>query len=813
MLPSETSSNRKTEVNFNTVENFVTRALSSLNVPTIPTSFQTYNSRIFCLFQKSILVRANTIFEVTINPDESIQWLDVLASFQQEQSSQVNTTLSEAQKLIIERSRQNSTGVISLNIDSDTGDGIFSMGGALFYFDLNEKTGVTSVDVVDVDQNQLNPKFIGNSLLDPKLTKLKSGNTGIFYVKNDELFLSSLIKVGGNTTASESQLTNFRASVPPPFKLLVAQPSFVIQEEFDRYTGYDVSPDGDKVLIEISDETEVERHNVDGEWFMYPRAGTKNASQTLALKHLFTSNEDEGFIDRTEFILKYEVLLNSFPWFEYMPRFGWLSNEVIWFEIMNRHQKRRAIILTNTDSFTKNPLNPLFCTIFDHEFINEPYWHSTDYGMKPVDATCFIYSNETSGFRHLYLQYFDSQNLQVTRPPIQLTSGDWEVGDGKDSVKFCKNPKNDKLEKVYFVGKRDSPLCDHLYEVAINYENSSSDVTRITELGYSYRDFKLEFNSNGDLDNFVAVRSNLDTPHCPFFKKINEISVRSSPNSFITSPSIIKLLNFQPLTDQPLPKPFTFTNSSNTELHGLIYTPTNYDQNSDKKYPVLWYVYGGPGVQLVTHEFKGQAHMRFKVLAQLGYFVIMVDNQGSIGRGLKFQSPLYHKFGQIELQDQVETLEHICQDTLFSKNIDKNRIAIFGWSYGGYMSLLALAERPDIFKLAFCGAAPTDWTLYDTAYTERYMDTPQNNPMGYISSSVLHRASKFPDETHRLFLFHGLRDDNVYFENTKRLIQELQAQGKPYELQMYPTERHGLRSISSYRHNLVYIVSCLEQFL
>ena len=249
MLPSETSSNRKTEVNFNTVENFVTRALSSLNVPTIPTSFQTYNSRIFCLFQKSILIRANTIFEVTINPDESIQWLDVLASFQQEQSSQVNTTLSEAQKLITERSRQhnNNTGVISLSIDSDTGDGTFSMGGALFYFDLNEKTGVTSVDVVDVDQNQLNPKFIGNSLLDPKLTKLKSGNTGIFYVKNDELFLSSLIKIGGNTTASESQLTNFRASVPPPFKLLVAQPSFVIQEEFDRYTGYDVSPDGDKV--------------------------------------------------------------------------------------------------------------------------------------------------------------------------------------------------------------------------------------------------------------------------------------------------------------------------------------------------------------------------------------------------------------------------------------------------------------------------------------------------------------------------------------------------------------------------------------
>lgn len=129
------------------------------------------------------------------------------------------------------------------------------------------------------------------------------------------------------------------------------------------------------------------------------------------------------------------------------------------------------------------------------------------------------------------------------------------------------------------------------------------------------------------------------------------------------------------------------------------------------------------------------------------------------------------------------------------------------------MSLIALAERPDIFKLAFCGAAPTDWCLYDTAYTERYLDTPQNNPMGYLASSILTRVEKFPDESNRLFIFHGLRDDNVYFENTSRLIKELQAAAKPYELQMYPEERHGLRKFSNFKHNLVYIISALERLL
>ena len=129
------------------------------------------------------------------------------------------------------------------------------------------------------------------------------------------------------------------------------------------------------------------------------------------------------------------------------------------------------------------------------------------------------------------------------------------------------------------------------------------------------------------------------------------------------------------------------------------------------------------------------------------------------------------------------------------------------------MSLLALSERPDIFKMAFCGAAPTDWSLYDTAYTERYLDTPQANPMGYIQSSVLNRVDKFPNESHRLFIFHGLRDDNVYFENTQKLIKELLVKQKPYDLQIYPGERHGLREKHSFNHNLNYIVYYLEKYL
>jgi len=226
------------------------------------------------------------------------------------------------------------------------------------------------------------------------------------------------------------------------------------------------------------------------------------------------------------------------------------------------------------DSFkTENSQNPLFSTVFDHEFINEPYWHSTDYSMKMVDENSFIYANETSGHRHIYLQSFDSTNLQVTRPPIQLTSGNWEVNDTIDSVQFSKNKNTNRLEKVYVVGKFDSPLTNNLYEIEI----SSLNLKRITEPDYSYRDFQLNFDEHGNLSNFIAVRSNLETPHCPIFHNL-ESSICS------------KLLDIHPVTDQPLPKPFTFTNSSNVELHGLIYTPANYDPN--KTYPVFWHVYG-----------------------------------------------------------------------------------------------------------------------------------------------------------------------------------------------------------------------------
>ncbi|KNC76490.1 hypothetical protein SARC_11015 [Sphaeroforma arctica JP610] len=184
-------------------------------------------------------------------------------------------------------------------------------------------------------------------------------------------------------------------------------------------------------------------------------------------------------------------------------------------------------------------------------------------------------------------------------------------------------------------------------------------------------------------------------------------------------------------------------------------------------------------------------NIRWQLLAKLGYAVLIVDGRGSIRRGTAFENHIKGRVGQVEIDDQVEALEY------FSATfgcIDMSRIAIHGWSYGGYLALMGLATRPDIFKLAISGAPVTDWEFYDSAFTERYLGLPEDNPQAYEAANLLLRAHDFPDEEDRLFLMHGLEDDNVHFGHTSALVETLVKHYKPYNLKIYPSERHGIES-------------------
>lgn len=256
------------------------------------------------------------------------------------------------------------------------------------------------------------------------------------------------------------------------------------------------------------------------------------------------------------------------------------------------------------------------------------------------------------------------------------------------------------------------------------------------------------------------------------------------------------------------PEMFNFHSKSGYILHGMMFKPHNLQPRT--KYPILLYTYGGPQVQLVNNRFKGVKYLRLNTLAELGYVVVVIDSRGSCHRGLKFEGALKYKMGQVEVDDQVEGLQYLAAKYRF---IDLERVAIHGWSYGGYLSLMALVRRPDIFKVAIAGAPVTLWIFYDTGYTERYMGLPEKNESGYDIGSAAMQVDHFPLEPNRLLLLHGFLDENVHFSHTTVLLSFLVQSGRPYDLQVYPQERHSIRVPESGEHYELYLLYYLQENL
>jgi dipeptidyl-peptidase-4 len=226
------------------------------------------------------------------------------------------------------------------------------------------------------------------------------------------------------------------------------------------------------------------------------------------------------------------------------------------------------------------------------------------------------------------------------------------------------------------------------------------------------------------------------------------------------------------------PELVTLTNRHNHTLHGLIYRPAG-----DGPFPTIVSVYGGPHAQRVTNSWGVTVDMRAQYLAAQGYLVFKLDNRGSARRGLAFESVIRHNMGDVEVQDQVDGVRWLVAQGL----ADPQRVGIYGWSYGGYMTLMCLARAADTFHVGVAGAPVTHWDGYDTGYTERYMGTPQSNPAGYEISSVMPHV---PQMQGKLMLVHGLLDENVHFRHTARLMNALNRAQKQYDLLLFPDERH-----------------------
>jgi|TARA_B110000240_G_scaffold77983_1_gene88893 dipeptidyl-peptidase-4 len=518
---------------------------------------------------------------------------------------------------------------------------------------------------------------------------------------------------------------------------------FVAQEEMSRMTGYWWSGDETKIAYTRVDESPVKeaiRNEIYADEVKlfnqrYPFTGTDNVKIQLGVVKLNNQHVDWIDLGKDEDI--------------YIARAKWLKDsKTLSYQWQNRSQQ--TLELRFYDSESKQQKVALT--------ENSDTWINLHFDLVFLkDKKHFVWASERDGFKHLYLY---RTNGQLVR---QITSGDWAV----DSLKGI----DEKKGIVYFAGRKDTPLESHLYSAPLFKKGDSK---RITEEG-QYHNVVLA----KDNKTFIDTSSSVNKPKSAALRKVN--------GEFITWLEENKLDNSHPLTpylsNLATPEYGTLKADDGQIMHYRLFKPTN--MSAGKKHPVIVNVYGGPHAQRVTNSWRSK-NLYFQYMAQQGYVIFQLDNRGSYNRGKKFEDAIYKNLGDVEVSDQIKGVEFL--RTL--DYVDAKRIGIYGHSYGGYMALMTMFKAGDYFTAGVSGAPVTDWALYDTHYTERYLGHPDTNAKGYEASAVFPYTDGLKGP---LMIYHGMADDNVLFTHATKLFKQLQDSEKQFEMMTYPGSKHSLR--------------------
>lgn len=507
---------------------------------------------------------------------------------------------------------------------------------------------------------------------------------------------------------------------------------FIAQEELDRADGFWWSHDSSRIAFIRADSRHIPRFpivhqgkdDLDIEYHRYPFAGERNAVLRLAVVDVATA--DRRWMD-----------LGADDDF-YIVDVAWRRDGLLAVQQLSRDQRDLAVLLFDPETGS---------VVHRFDEHAEP-WLNTNHNWRFLRTGELLWASERSGFRHLYVYDPDLQR------PRQLTSGEWVVTSvaGIDEAR----------RTVFFQATAESVLERHLYAVSLD----GGELRRLTpEPGWH------DTLVSDDGSRFVDTVSSLERAPTTALRQLDgSVEAVLFDNDGISAAS----LGLAP------PRLLTVEAADGTTLHGALYEPP---AGAAKPPPVIVSVYGGPHAQRVAHEWSLTVDLRAQYLARQGYAVFKLDNRGSANRGLAFEGALAGRMGTVEIDDQVAGIRQLAARGL----IDGSRAGIFGWSYGGYISALALMRAPELFAVAVAGAPVTHWDGYDTCYTERYMGTPSANPEGYREGSVMSHVQGLKG---RLLLIHGLIDENVHFRHTARLITALTNAGKPYDLLVFPEERH-----------------------
>lgn len=557
------------------------------------------------------------------------------------------------------------------------------------------------------------------------------------FVRDNNLFWADLDS-GNETQITEDGEFN---------KIINGASDWVYEEEFGFAKAWFWSPEGNRIAFYRFDEERVSEFFMT-QWgslypeeveFKYPKAGEENSIVTIHVYHL---DSDE--------ITTMEIGEEDD---QYIPRINWTKdNNQLAIRRMNRLQNKLELLFANVVSGSSKVIlteeSSAWVDIHDN-------LHFLDNGKQ------FITTSEKDGFNHVYLYDMSGKQLE------QVTKGNWEVTNliGHD----------EKSYRLYYQSTEESPLQRHLYSIRVDGKRKKKLTNGDGWHGINMsRDFKFYIDNYSDFDkpSVITLYSGED-------KKVRTIEANDNLREKIEE------YNFQM-------KEYFTLDVNNVTLNAYMITPPDF--NSSNKYPVLMHVYGGPGSQTVTRNFdSGQNAIWHQYLANQGYIIVSVDNRGTGARGRDFEKQTYKKLGQLEIADQIAAAKALTEMPF----VDENRIGMWGWSYGGYMSSLALTDGSDVFSTAIAVAPVTHWRLYDTIYTERFMQTPQLNPEGYNQGSPLVKASQIKG---KYLLVHGTGDDNVHFQNSVEMVNALVAANVDFETMFYPNRNHGIYGGSTREH-------------
>ena len=566
-----------------------------------------------------------------------------------------------------------------------------------------------------------------------RLATFSPDATKVAFMRDNNLFIKDL------KTGEEKQFTNDGLYN----HIINGAPDWVYEEEFSFSQGFYWSPDSKKIAFMKFDESNVREFQMEEfeglypDWysFKYPKAGEDNS-----IVEIYVYNLENGKTVKMDTGKETDI---------YLPRIAWTKGaNVLAIQRLNRHQNHLEILAadatTGKSRVFYDDTNKYYIDITDD-------WHFLEDGKR------FLMTSERSGYNHIYLYNLDGTLVK------QLTDGPWDVTsvygfDGKE---------------VYFQAAKNTPVDRQIY--AVNLKGQMREV--IGRPGTNNARF------SNDFSYLININSTISQPNQYelYTNKGKLVRVLEDNHEFAEK---LKTFNLGEKKLLKISDPaFVLPNGTQVDVDAWQILPPDFDPS--KKYPVLIYVYGGPGHQTVNNSWANSDYWWLQLLAQHGIISVSINNRGSGAQGEVFKKMTYLQLGKYETEDMITLAKYMAKQPY----VDAERIGIYGWSYGGFMAANGITKGADVISTAVSVAPVTNWRYYDNVYTERFMRTPQENPDGYDLNSPVHNTAMIKGN---YLLCHGSGDDNVHYQNAMELIKAMISNGKQFDLMIYPNKNHGI---------------------